>query len=281
MAQAKQLPANERRRDTSSLTQLHFAAAQGQLLVLHSLIKNGASVDVRSCDGYTPLHEACAGGHTYCAKNLIKAGANVNATSCFWTTPLHFAASSGSVDCVQLLLESGARVKSEDSTITPLHYAVIKGNLECTKLLTEAKCSLTQMDSYYGTCLHAAIMANQSDCSQHLLEIGANPNTPRPRDLQTPLHAAASNDNKEIVEILLTYGANPHLRDRNGEKAIDLATANQVTAQVLQEFMINTEKLSSLCRHSIRTSLGKDANSSVCSLPLPDLLKDYLCYKSP
>lgn len=46
------------------------------------------------------------------------------------------------------------------------------GNLECTKLLTEAKCSLTQMDSYYGTCLHAAIMANQSDCSQHLLEIG-------------------------------------------------------------------------------------------------------------
>lgn len=281
MSQNKTLPLTAKREDTHTRTQLHYAASSGQLLVLHGLIKGGVNVNVRTCDGYTPLHEACSSGHVYCARNLIKAGADVDAFNCYWKTSLHMAAEAGSVECIKLLLESGAKVSVDDSTVTPLHSAVLNGNLECCKLLTDANCSLTQMDTYYGTCLHAAAMANQTDCTQHLLERGANPNTPRPRDLQTPLHSAASGDFKEVVELLLAYGANPHLRDKAGKKAVDLATPNQPTAQILQDYMNNTEKLVSLCRHSIRSSLGKDASKSICSLPLPDFLKDYLHYKSP
>lgn len=56
--------------------------------------------------------------------------------------------------------------------------------------------------------------------------------------------------------------------------------ARLTSMKLFSLFSDNTEKLSSLCRHSIRTSLGKDVNSGICSLPLPEVLKDYLCYKS-
>lgn len=56
---------------------MHEAAAQGRVLELEKLIKNGALVNIVAVDSITPLHEACIQGQTQCVKLLLEAGAHV------------------------------------------------------------------------------------------------------------------------------------------------------------------------------------------------------------
>ena len=83
-------------------------AKNGNSLLALRLLKAGATVDMRSENGWTSLTCAVAFNWPVVASVLIKHGANTNNADTDGDTPLHLAASLGLVGLTQLLLSSGA-----------------------------------------------------------------------------------------------------------------------------------------------------------------------------
>jgi len=54
-------------------TPLHLAAANGDILIIEELLKNGASVYAKDDDGNTPMHLAAMEGNIECCKKLLDA----------------------------------------------------------------------------------------------------------------------------------------------------------------------------------------------------------------
>ncbi|XP_071491332.1 uncharacterized protein [Diadema antillarum] len=259
---------------------MHFAASRGQLMVLHSLIREKAPVNARTSMGYTPLHDACWTNHPYCANHLIRAGAEINAMSTDGHTPLALASSVGSKDCVKLLLDLGAEVNVEDdSCSSPVHAAAVAGCTECLELLLASDGSLDSTNPYYGTPLHAACGGPSVECASLLISSGADVRSVRRRDLQTPLHVAAEVNSEGLVQLLVCNGADIHARDKQGRKPVDLAPGDSITHGLLLTFMTNPESLTSLCRNQIRASLGRTVREShIKQLEIPRPLQEYIMY---
>nr|XP_023686925.1 ankyrin repeat and SOCS box protein 13-like isoform X1 [Paramormyrops kingsleyae] len=110
-------------------TDVHKAAAQGQVPELQRLIQSGASVNMVAVDSITPLHEACIQGQAQCVRLLLDAGAQVDARNVDGSTPLCDACAAGSLECVKLLLEHGATINPAltSRTTSPLHEACMGG----------------------------------------------------------------------------------------------------------------------------------------------------------
>lgn len=145
---------------------VHEAAAQGRVLQLQQLIRDGAAVNIVAMDSITPLHEACIRGQAQCVRLLLDAGAQVRhckfyrysllrhllqnskflllhefvislecgvgalqveARNIDGSTPLCDACAAGSLECVKLLLEYGATVNPPLFTFSPLHEACMSG----------------------------------------------------------------------------------------------------------------------------------------------------------
>lgn len=261
-------------------SQMHFAASRGQLMVIHSLIREGFSVNKKTSMGYTPLHDACWTNHPYSASHLLKAGAEVDAMSSDGKTPLALASSVGSKDCVKLLLECKAKVNVEDGSCpSPLHAAAVGGHHECVDLLIDEGGNVNGVNPYYGTPLHAACGESSKECASSLISSGADVNAIRKRDLQTPLHVAAIVNCDQLVNLLVCNGADIHARDKQTKKPIDLADKESNAHTLLQTYMTNPENLTSLCRNQIRSSLDLSApKNQVTELDLPQSLKEFITY---
>src|SRR5712671_3783529 len=89
---------------------LHTATALGNLVIVRSLLDDGAEVNKRDADHQTPLHWASWCGKTEVAVLLIKYGADVNSRDNLGRTSLHYASLCGHVDVVRLILDHGANV---------------------------------------------------------------------------------------------------------------------------------------------------------------------------
>ncbi|XP_071960636.1 uncharacterized protein [Antedon mediterranea] len=260
-------------------TRLHIAASTGQLLVLHSLIREGQAVNRRTSEGITPLHEACGTNHVYCARNLIKAKAELNACDILGATPLNHAASTGSVDCVKLLIEAGCDVNPKQTTRSPLHEAALNGNEECVRLLLDAGAQLELEDQHYGTALHCACEQSHPACVGLLLQSGSCVNFIVPQTHCSPLHLAAMRNNTKIIQLLMDYGATPFVKDKKQQYPCDLVEVDCDAASTLYKYHSNAVSLKQLCRLEIRKNIGSSHLDNLPNLDVPASLKSYLQYK--
>jgi ankyrin repeat protein len=99
-------------------TALHIAAAAYEPEIIHSLMANGAGVNVKNRRGAEPLHYAAdgiPGSHAWnpaaqaeTIRSLIEAGADPNAADKGGLTPLHRAIRTRCAAAVRALLDGGA-----------------------------------------------------------------------------------------------------------------------------------------------------------------------------
>lgn len=181
--------------------------------------------------GWTALHLVCASrwhgldpgraeGMLAVARLLLDAGADPTASKPSGGTPLHCAlAGLANPAIVALLLERGARPTDSD-----LYLACFggDGNQSLRMLLALAP------DLRRSVALSAPISTGDVEAVRLLLEAGADPNRPLPRDAdlpaRPPLHEAiAAGCPVELAELLLRHGADPDAAGPDGRSPYRLA----------------------------------------------------------
>jgi hypothetical protein len=96
-----------------SLPAIHLAALHGNVDALHSLVSNGADVNMLSHPPivHTALHEAVIGGQTEVIQFLLDMGANERLVDSAGNTPLHVAVMHNDLECMAPLMISATSAK--------------------------------------------------------------------------------------------------------------------------------------------------------------------------
>ena len=116
---------NNLKNEATFLAKMHYAAEQGDLIMVKKLLRRGVDIDVRGCHLSTPLMSAIMNGRLEMARFLIENGANVNAQNEFGWTPLMKAVLHCNGPMLELLLRHDADVNARnDHDKTALFYAL-------------------------------------------------------------------------------------------------------------------------------------------------------------
>lgn len=200
-------------------TALMIAAHRGQIDTIRLLLDKGASMTAQNPEGLVEcaLHWAVMVGQTKAARVLLENGADVNSKDVYGGTPLHSAVLF-SLKLSRLLLEKGADVDARnDLGQTPLLHAA-----RDTARETYAREAILDKDEGH---LQVGIPEEEAPLKipkisheaivRTLLDKGANIHLMDNFGL-TPLHCAAGNGYVEMVKILLEQGADIAARDLRG-----------------------------------------------------------------
>ncbi|XP_067848521.1 ankyrin repeat and SOCS box protein 9-like isoform X1 [Heptranchias perlo] len=263
--------------DTASdWSPLHDAAIHGRLISLRQLISQGHSTNLLTMNRVSALHEACLGGHTACAKYLLENGAKVNIATIDWNTPLYNACYSGSEACINLLLQHRANPLGECTLASPIHEAAKRGHTKCMTILLNHGVPVDHSVKHLGTPFYVACENHQMDCVKTLLSSGANVNTGK--NLESPLHVATKNSDSQLVNLLLEHGADTNAKNAEGKRPVELALPNSSLEELLLQWE-GPPSLKQLCRLYIGKCLGHSQLIAISKLPIPERLKDFLCYR--
>ena len=254
-------------RDKTNGVPLHIAAGAGRTVMVALLLEAGAGINAVGPMNSTPLQLAVMNGRRDVVELLLSKGpdlewrnlgdnnaleyavglrakdivmllldhdANVNAASNKGATALMVSANNGDVDTMKLLLARGALSAAKDKQgFTALHHAANNGHVKVVELLLELGMDVNLCDNIYQvTPLHCVAQGylidptNRVAVAQLLIARGAYVNATN-RVNQTPLHCAAEWGHPKIIQVLLTAGANPNALDKDGNTALDLATATR------------------------------------------------------
>ncbi|XP_055623446.1 protein fem-1 homolog C-like [Toxorhynchites rutilus septentrionalis] len=123
---------------------------------------------------YTPLGCACAFQNVELVEFLIQHGSNVNALSDTGSTPLFIACSMMNIEIAQLLIDSGADVQKPNYKRETCLIASIASVELCIYLISQGS-DVNAQDLYNRTALHYAILTNNLETTQLLLDHGADP----------------------------------------------------------------------------------------------------------
>ncbi len=147
--------------------------------------------------------------------------------------PLFTAIASEENETVKQLIISGFNVNTKDkNNQTALHVAVEHGNLEIIKFLLERGAKVNLKSKHNRTPL---LMIDEfSEDEEILIEIvnlliakGADVNI-RDKSKKTALMLVCYEENFEAAKILLEAGANPHLKDEDGETALQKTDSDEI-----------------------------------------------------
>ena len=213
-------------------TALYYAVLCGFNALAHFLIISH-SEDANAKCGYqgSPLHAALYNGDLDTARLLLDHGADANLGDHVGKTPFVTACEIGDLEAMQLLLEHGADVGVHHNVFgSVLHHASYYGRAEVVNLLLRHNGNVNARDQSNQTPLHLASSNGHSKVVELLLDYGADVDALSRGPLRllsrSPLHKASRNGHLEVVRILLAHGANVHIRGRDNQTTVEIATSN-------------------------------------------------------
>lgn len=150
---------------------LHFACGKDHILCVKTLLRNGASINIKDKWGMTPLMYCLCTENNDIAKLLISRDkTTLEAQDMHGRSSLHIAVENGHEEIISLLLESGCDVNIQNvNGLTPLMYLVASKRIDCstklTKLLLESEADVN-MPSFRDrrTALHVGCISKLQDC---------------------------------------------------------------------------------------------------------------------
>ncbi|MCP4624633.1 MAG: hypothetical protein GY850_14050 [bacterium] len=184
------------------LFSMNEAVRLNDIVLIKSLVDDGADVNERDKLGETPLHVAAMSGYREIASLLLENGADLNAGDVRGLTPVHMAAWRGNRDMVDLLLNHGADINARDKDgLTPMHTAALDGRKETVALLIDKGADVNAKSKKSLTPLHAAALSGDRETVSLLIDKGADVNA-RSEDGLTPLDIASRRDHQEVALLL-------------------------------------------------------------------------------
>ncbi|XP_062020652.1 uncharacterized protein LOC133737033 [Rosa rugosa] len=186
---------------------------------------------------------ACIGGDKAVIQLLLKTNIDVNDADADGNSALHWILASSilshpqQISIILLLLEHGALVRQRNKMgLTAFHIAAGNGNSKALEIL----------------------LLEDPLAVQYMTEMK-----------ETPLFFAVKNGSKDCTELLLTWGANSEVLNVRGQKAIDLATSqdmrdillNITTVSLVNQAFPNQHKCTALEVTDEDTTTERNVNS--------------------
>lgn len=204
---------------------LVFDALRRATQMMKMLIRAGAKVDVRDCEGYAPVHYAADMGHLPVLRELMRAGSSHAWRQNGFQTPLALACFKGHFACVKYLLDdckadprAGGNVRS-----TPLAIAAHRGHLETVKMLL--RFGVRQLGPYsYNDALCRVAMNGDVRMMRELLNVegGVHSKGVKTSDDRTLLHYSAGHCHPLVTSMLLKAGADETVKEATGKTPSDV-----------------------------------------------------------
>ena len=121
-----------------SLSALHLASREGNVLIVHFLIGRSANIEAIDSHGNTPLQLASREGHLLIAQFLVEKGAKLDAKDFLGMTALHYAAMNNHLLIVQFLIEKGAKIQNKSQFgNTAIDYAKLNHHFRIVQYLEQ------------------------------------------------------------------------------------------------------------------------------------------------
>lgn len=215
--------------DSHSNSLLTCAAQQNNKTLVNDLLAAGADINLQDLQGIPPLSEIISPEMT---KFLIEQGADVEVRDRNGATPLFRVVQNPYLDdatrlaLIEAYLAAGANVKIQNyNGDTLLHVTT---HPEVAQLLIDQGAPVDVQNKSGSTPLHIYYAyENDMGVARVLLGEGADVNA-QDRNGNTPLHSIACNLDicnrlDAEAELLVSFGAAPHLENKQGQSAQDLA----------------------------------------------------------
>lgn len=146
------------------------------------------------------------------------------------------AVKTGQTEEVRSLLAEGLDVNQPfGEGISALHLAVINNQEEVAEILIQSGANVNAPDATLSaTPLHLAALYGRNNIANALIKRGANVNALMKFNI-SPLLVAAQFKQAEMIELLLNNKANLHHSDQDGYSALHFAAQNgdDITAKIL------------------------------------------------
>jgi ankyrin repeat protein len=212
---------------------IHDAARKGDVKKIQALLQQDPKM-VKENDnrGDTPLHVACLHGQVAAVQALLDAGADVNAKNSYGAfLPEDLGkefGSSNQQDPVWLLGVKGNDARAMSNGYTPLDLAIFSTkHHQLLQILVAKNADVNAQAASGSTPLFWAVMRDQKDDVQFLLDHGANPNQPDVYK-DTILDVALHMKYQSLVPLLVDKGADVNAQDQSLHRPLTYAEEGQL-----------------------------------------------------
>jgi len=178
------------------------------------ILQQGGNIDAKDDRGYTMLLRAARRDKAEIVEFLLEKGVNVNTLSNASETALAFTKSEKVYDLLMSKKINLTPPINPADRLTVLHSFASNGILKGVKHLVEVqKVNMEVNDARNGTPLFSAIMSNQVEVAQYLLQKGAK--LSKAWD-SYPIHEAVSLNNIKMIKLIFQHGGGVHLNLLDG-----------------------------------------------------------------